>query len=69
MERYARRNDAYDGKTVALADGDAHEGKEQAELKAEDAGDVAAILGLVFSRRQEEKSQAGTYNGGPMNRS
>lgn len=59
MERYARRDDADDDETVALVDGDAHEGKEQAELEAENAGDVAAILGLVFLPASGTKVSSG----------
>lgn len=59
MERYARRDDADDDETVALANGDAHEGKEQAELEAENAGDVASILGLVFLPMSGTKVSSG----------
>lgn len=59
MERYARRDDGDDDETVALADGDAHEGKEQAELEAENAGDVAAIIGLVFLPASGAKVSSG----------
>ena len=48
MERYARRDNADDVETVELANGDANERKWDAELEAENAGDVAAILGLAF---------------------
>ena len=44
MKRHAGDDNDNDRNAVALSDCDPHKGKEQAELEAQDAGDVAKFL-------------------------